>query len=94
MKNLLWIALAGAVLIGGYFLITGKSPQELVEDGKSMGETAMDEAKEAVDATAEAASEAADAAGDAVNAAAETATHAPPRPMRRAATSASRSARA
>lgn len=87
MKNLLWIVLAAIVLIGGYVLVTGKSPSEIIDTGSSDAveapealpdavDGATDTANEAADAVADTANEAADAAADAANEAADKAAEA------------------
>ena len=54
MRNLVWLIVAAVVLVGGYVLFTGKSPQEIVE---TVGETVS---------TPESLESAADAAGEAL----------------------------
>ena len=65
MRNLLWIVLAAVVLIGGYFLITGKSPQEVMEETGVAEESVETEMEEAADAVGEAAEDAAAATEEA-----------------------------
>src|SRR5680860_180885 len=73
MKNLLWIVLAAIVLIGGYVLVTGKSPAELIEtdsgeqiDAPAELEQTADEADAAMGDAAADVDAAADETGDAV----------------------------
>ena len=81
MRNLVWVALAALVLVGGYMLFTGKSVTEAVDSVSGTAEeieapTALEEAAEAVgeaaeqaaDAVSDTATEAAEAASDAVEA--------------------------
>lgn len=58
MKNLLWVVLAAIVLIGGYVLVTGKSPSEIIETDNA---TAVETPETLPDATDEAAQEGAEA---------------------------------
>lgn len=74
MRNLLWIVLAAIVLIGGYVLITGKSPTEVIttqepevtapealettDQDETATETVAEEAKDAAETLAETADEA------------------------------------
>ena len=78
MKNLLWIVLAAIVLIGGYVLVTGNSPAELIEtdsgeqiDAPAELEQTADDTGAAMDETAADAGAAADQTGDAIEASAD-----------------------
>ena len=53
MRNILWLIVALVILVGGYMLFTGKSPQEVVEE---VSETVS--SPEALDDAAESAGEA------------------------------------
>ena len=57
MKNLLWVLIAGAVLIGGYMLVTGKSVEEIGGDVTESGESATEAVTEAAEEAAEEAEE-------------------------------------
>ena len=71
MKNLLWIVLAGIVLVGGYVLITGETPTDLMNGAQTEPEVAAEEAdegaEEAATAVEDAAEDAMSTAGDAVD---------------------------
>lgn len=79
MRNLIWVVLAAAVLLGGYMLFTGKSVNEVVEDATKTAEeieapTALEDAAATVGAATEQAVEAVkDTAADAVQAASDAA---------------------
>lgn len=85
MKNLLWIVLAAIVLIGGYVLVTGRTPTEMIDtadegiEAPAVDETASepepaDSAADEADAAADEAAAEMDAAADEAGAAVETAT--------------------
>ena len=78
MKNLLWIVLAAIVLIGGYVLVTGNSPAELIEtdsgeqiDAPAELEQTADDTGAAIDEAAADVDAATDQTGDAIEAAAD-----------------------
>lgn len=79
MRNLVWVALAAVVLLGGYMLFTGKSVTEVVEDATETVEeieapTALEDAGATVGAATEQAAEAVkDTAADAAQSASDAA---------------------
>ncbi len=66
MKNLLWIALAVIVLIGGYVIVTGDNPADMIDttDETIVTPDALDESAAEVEAEADAAVADVDAAAD------------------------------
>ncbi|MEM6312228.1 MAG: translation initiation factor 3, partial [Pseudomonadota bacterium] len=73
MRNLIWIVVAVVIAGGAYFLFTGQSPQQVVND---VTDAATDVASDAADAVTDTTSSVAETATDAAETAVEAATDA------------------